>query len=273
MSTLQPPLITSATVALVYLYLYAMERDRYLGIWAIAFGLWTARYAWGIAATQVQYVDGSIVLPILALARATFILWGALTLYDRGLPRWWFGLIALDLVWLVWVAVAEPTLPFPEGLTHYLIFGGTTLVAGGLFVRAPKVHGPERVIAGGFLAALGALNLLFPFLDRFSPEVVDGLFESTSFVQMGIGFGALLVYFRIARTDRDRLHAQVEAQLTKVISGYVPICSHCKKVREGESWQRIEEYVTERSDASFSHSICPTCYHELYADEFGPLDS
>jgi len=46
----------------------------------------------------------------------------------------------------------------------------------------------------------------------------------------------------------------------KVLRGLLPICSYCKKVRGDENyWEQIESYVSEHSDAQFSHSICPEC--------------
>ena len=47
----------------------------------------------------------------------------------------------------------------------------------------------------------------------------------------------------------------------QVLHGLLPICSYCKKIREGDStWVQIEQYINERTDASFSHGICPECY-------------
>ena len=54
----------------------------------------------------------------------------------------------------------------------------------------------------------------------------------------------------------------------KVLSGLIPICSHCKKIRDDEGyWNVLESYIQEYSDASFSHSLCPECSDELYGDE------
>lgn len=51
----------------------------------------------------------------------------------------------------------------------------------------------------------------------------------------------------------------------KTLKEIMPICSHCKKIRDDEGyWQRLEEYITERTDSSFSHSICPDCMKEHY---------
>ena len=51
----------------------------------------------------------------------------------------------------------------------------------------------------------------------------------------------------------------------KVISGLVPICSHCKKIRDDKGfWNHMERYISEHSNAKFSHGICPDCLEEYY---------
>lgn len=58
----------------------------------------------------------------------------------------------------------------------------------------------------------------------------------------------------------------------KVLSGLLPICSNCKKIRDDKGyWNRIEAYIHDHSEAGFTHGICPTCakklYPELYSDD------
>lgn len=51
----------------------------------------------------------------------------------------------------------------------------------------------------------------------------------------------------------------------RILSGLMPICSHCKKVRDDTGyWNQIEEYIARYSDAAFSHSLCPDCAREYY---------
>ena len=46
----------------------------------------------------------------------------------------------------------------------------------------------------------------------------------------------------------------------RTLRGLIPICSYCKTIRDdSDYWHRVEEYVTEHSDAKFNHSICPSC--------------
>jgi DNA-binding response OmpR family regulator len=47
----------------------------------------------------------------------------------------------------------------------------------------------------------------------------------------------------------------------KQLKGLLPICSYCKKIRKDEDyWQQLEGYISENSDAQFSHGVCPGCY-------------
>jgi DNA-binding response OmpR family regulator len=67
----------------------------------------------------------------------------------------------------------------------------------------------------------------------------------------------------------DRVH-KLEAALMEVtrLSGLLPICCYCKKVRDDENyWQEVETYVAARSDVHFSHGICPGCWSDVVEPE------
>ncbi len=53
----------------------------------------------------------------------------------------------------------------------------------------------------------------------------------------------------------------------KILEGLIPICSNCKKIRDDDKkWQTLEIYIAERSNAEFTHSICPECTARLYGN-------
>lgn len=53
----------------------------------------------------------------------------------------------------------------------------------------------------------------------------------------------------------------------KILRGIVPICSFCKKIRDQEGhWANLEEYISEHSEAAFSHGICDECQAKHYPD-------
>jgi CheY-like chemotaxis protein len=60
----------------------------------------------------------------------------------------------------------------------------------------------------------------------------------------------------------------------KKLSGLLPICASCKKIRNDEGyWQNVEIYIHEHSEADFSHGLCPECMQTLYPDLYGQLES
>lgn len=66
--------------------------------------------------------------------------------------------------------------------------------------------------------------------------------------------------------ERDKLKAAV-ARINE-LSGLLPICASCKKIRDDKGyWNQIESYISKHSQAEFSHSICPDCMADLYGDE------
>jgi hypothetical protein len=57
------------------------------------------------------------------------------------------------------------------------------------------------------------------------------------------------------------------AENIKVLRGLLPICSYCKKIRNDQGyWQQLEGYVSEHSEAAFSHGICPSCLKEHHSE-------
>lgn len=72
-----------------------------------------------------------------------------------------------------------------------------------------------------------------------------------------------------AEEQRNRLVSDLKKTLSEVktLRGFLPICSNCKKIRDDKGyWNQIESYIRDRSDAEFSHGICPECAKKLYPD-------
>lgn len=76
-----------------------------------------------------------------------------------------------------------------------------------------------------------------------------------------------ITQLRALREERERLAADLERGLTTALAGFIPICAHCKSIRDpGENWVGLEQYVQRRTGAEFSHTVCPVCWAELYPD-------
>jgi DNA-binding response OmpR family regulator len=79
------------------------------------------------------------------------------------------------------------------------------------------------------------------------------------------------VFIRIIRAERERdlVIEKLEQALAtiKTLSGMLPICSNCKKIRDDKGyWEEVELYVGKHSTAEFTHGICPECIKTLYGD-------
>jgi phosphoserine phosphatase RsbU/P len=76
--------------------------------------------------------------------------------------------------------------------------------------------------------------------------------------RIGVGLRVLGLQQRVA----DRV-AELQAALSQVkrLTGLLPICSYCKRIRgDQDYWEQVESYITQHSEAQFSHGICPECF-------------
>jgi sigma-B regulation protein RsbU (phosphoserine phosphatase) len=79
---------------------------------------------------------------------------------------------------------------------------------------------------------------------------------------------------RIVALQRDLALrvAELQAALVNVkqLSGLLPMCSYCKRIRDdGDYWQQLETYLSHHSEAEFSHGICPACLEKVEKDFSG----
>ncbi|MGO9612439.1 MAG: PAS domain-containing protein [Dissulfurispiraceae bacterium] len=71
--------------------------------------------------------------------------------------------------------------------------------------------------------------------------------------------------------EREKLIVDLQEALSQVkqLSGLLPICSSCKKIRDDKGyWKQIEAYISDHSDALFTHAICPECGKQLYPEHY-----
>ena len=127
----------------------------------------------------------------------------------------------------------------------------------------------KRVIVYETLAFLTIISLIWIDEVFDTPHLLFGaestpinwresLFESTMITM----FGAAILYFT------NKLFQRIT-----YLEGIVPICSYCKKIRDEQgSWQQMEAFISDRSEAEFSHGICPECAKKLYP-RFAPVAS
>ncbi|MDD2851948.1 MAG: cache domain-containing protein [Desulfuromonadaceae bacterium] len=67
--------------------------------------------------------------------------------------------------------------------------------------------------------------------------------------------------------EKRTIELEKAMQQVKSLSGILPICAWCKKIRNDTGyWDQLESYICEHSDADFTHSICPECYEQMVKD-------
>jgi DNA-binding response OmpR family regulator len=123
-------------------------------------------------------------------------------------------------------------------------------------IRQDERHAHMHVI---LLTARGSRADVVAGLDAGADDYLVKPFDLEELrARVHVGIRVLNLQDRLA----DRV-TQLQAALSRVkqLSGLLPICSYCKRIRGDENyWQRVESYITEHTDAKFSHGICPTCY-------------
>lgn len=109
-----------------------------------------------------------------------------------------------------------------------------------------------------FLTAKGRIEDIVTGLEAGADDYMIKPFERE---ELRARIHAGLRVIELERSLADRV-AELEDALyrVKLLQGLIPICAWCKKVRDDRNyWQQVEQYVTEHSEARFTHSICPDC--------------
>lgn len=105
--------------------------------------------------------------------------------------------------------------------------------------------------------------------DRFFITSVRPLKDAAGRVGSVVCISKDITERKRAEEDRERVILELKAALAQVrtLSGLLPICANCKKIRDDQGyWTQIESYIREHSEADFSHGVCPECIENLYPD-------
>ncbi|SDT97029.1 Response regulator receiver domain-containing protein [Verrucomicrobium sp. GAS474] len=94
--------------------------------------------------------------------------------------------------------------------------------------------------------------------------------QSELLARIAIGMEMVTLQTTLAQRVDELQHAMAEI---KQLNGLVPICSYCKKIRDDKNyWHQLERYISSKTDAKFSHGICPDCYETVVKKELEEME-
>lgn len=170
----------------------------------------------------------------------------------RPIPAWTIGFVILLVVgWVDDVTGYEIHLPV-------LYFAPVALLAWNVGLRAGLLMVVFATVTW-FLADRGAGHPYAAWYDGY----VNALMEMAAYS---------VVAYSVARVRRElTIEKQLNAELSQALAeikrleGLLPICSSCQRIRkEDNTWEQIEVFMTKRTDATFTHGLCPDCARTLF---------
>lgn len=160
-------------------------------------------------------------------------------------------------------------------LLNSIFWAGITSAALSYFVHSAFQTWRDRFAFPVFVLALHAIfhlvrvGIVYLDLSGVSSLSLHTL-QSISFTESSLF--TVLLFMSLLISDLRERNRQLQSAVDEVqtLSGMLPICSSCKKIRDDAGyWTRLETYICHRSGAQFSHGLCPECAVSLYPDVFG----
>lgn len=171
------------------------------------------------------------------------------------------GVLCLSLLYNMSIGAGNGTVLYWFFLTPLLLFyfgekkegsvwTGSFIVISGLLLFLPDLTGSH----------VYPLHTGFKFLLAFAfVATIAFLLESSRF-----RFSRMLI-LKNEELSREKKQLEEALKRIKTLSGLIPICASCKKIRDDKGyWNRLEAYLSRHSEAQFSHGICPQCAERLY---------
>ncbi len=104
----------------------------------------------------------------------------------------------------------------------------------------------------------------------FPVEINAGLLELGKHKYV-LAFDRDITKRKLAEQEREKLIAELREALEKIktLRGLLPMCAWCKKIRDDQGyWKKVEDYLKEHSDATFTHGICPECLKKVSPETY-----
>ena len=169
--------------------------------------------------------------------------------YNWGVRRVIFGIAIGTLSILIARALLEEELPSVTTSRYFL----ASVFLGESFLVLVNAVSPSNQYSGSLHFDASFLQIAV---------YLGSLITSTLWT-----FGFILMVNQRLVTERQQTigELQVAFDQIKTLTGILPICSHCKKIRGDEGyWEQVESYVAKHTEVEFTHGICPGCLQEHF---------
>ena len=180
---------------------------------------------------------------------------------EATLAKWGYAVVAARDGEEAWRALQAEDAP-PLALLNWMMPGMDGLEV----CRKVRNCSPSRPIYIILLTARGRREDVVAGLEAGADDYITKPFDRQELrARVNVGLRVL----QLQRNLADRVQ-ELEAALAcvKQLHGLLPICSYCKRIRDDRNyWQQVEAYVTEHSEAIFTHGICPDCYEKFVKPE------
>ncbi len=180
------------------------------------------------------------------------------------LYRAMWSLVLVQFLLTIWFTYVSPSQTACSTLVALVVALFCILIAQDLFRGALALRRPMRIY-GSVVYALQALVMLVRIVLLQTLPLEGAYFKWGAINEVMFLWNIIFVFSLLAAIllmVSEKLQAEI-----KTLRGIVPICAHCKKIRDDQGyWQQVEQYVTTHSEARFSHGICPECMDQARAE-------
>jgi DNA-binding response OmpR family regulator len=186
---------------------------------------------------------------------------------EATLQKWGYEVLAVEDGLAAW-EVLQGEMPPPLAILDWMMPG----MDGIEVCRKVRERSPSRPLYIIVLTARGSREDVVAGLQAGGDDYVTKPFDREELhARVRVGLRVLQLQMNLAARVRELEEALASV---KQLQGLLPICSYCKKIRDDQNyWQQVEGYISEHSEAVFSHGICPDCFEKFVKPELNKLKS
>ncbi|MDP8223827.1 MAG: PAS domain S-box protein [Candidatus Lernaella stagnicola] len=234
-------LIGTLMLAIVYFLIYVRERQRYLGIWTISWGLYGVRFLFTLLMDfGYEYRALLAAEHIAALLSGAFLLWGTLLFINVRRVSWIAVAAVLDIIWIVGAMYLQKSF-VTLALPTYLFLGVAYIITGVALLRDTSTRVTGRVILGVSFILWGLHKTDYPFL-RLVEYLAPWGFILGATLQMAVALGLLLVFFDRARQQVIESEARYRAVFENASCGIAVRDLSGRYLYCNEYWHKLTGY-------------------------------